>query len=995
MRKTTLALIPITIVGLLLRGLHLEWQPLWWDEGYSAYVSTESLPQMLWLTAHDIHPPLYYALLHGWLTLLQSTKPFALRTFSLLIGTLTLPLFAWMTHLLFPQRRRLLLLATLLLLFNPMHLFYSQEIRMYALALALGIISTAFYWQLLATAQRGSRSPIVPWIGYTLSACLALYTLYYSGFLLIAHLAFALWIFRQNLRTALTALSTQLAAGLLYLPWLLYAGPKLILYVDDKVVADADQPLGLLEYGLRHLLAFTGGHLAPIELSLNVARYVGLVALLPLALIAAYRWWNQSPLRSQQEEQSLLNGRTAVTFLWFMLLIPSTIAFAVNLYRPFFPTGGERLLLFILPYFLLLIAQVIDTHWNWRSGKPIFTALLVAAIAGIVTFYTQPRYLDRDYRPLIQQAVQQGNDDDTFLAIFPWQVGFWRAYGVDPAQNSAPDSAPSDAEKLDTPIIVGPQAVLLGQGSLEWDATLAAQIDTILEEGTLWFPEPESLGSTLPAAIETYLSAQTDADPDAGVEPLFNLENRWANPTTRLTAWRRVSTPTISQPVDAQWTIGSATLQLTNSALTATEIATANQLLGIDLQWDLPPEMHEDLRVSLRLQDEEGYIWANRDYTPFGAYTIAVQPYTIERLGLMVPVGLPPGSYNLVLGIGPSDAKTLTPLKNEPSEVVAIIGQINIIAPSAILSPQRLPIQHWLAQPQRVNELTFLGFSGYKEGDRILAGDAFSPSLFLQSNSDSVPVYNLYISLLDKNGASVAGWEGWTLPNYPTIDWAAGALVRVPVRFFLPAAVSSGEYQLITGLLDPTTGTKTEPVTLGSLLVEQRAARFDAPAITFPLKDPVQFGSHISLLGYDLMAVEEGAAAKLLLHWQVLQPLLPPHHIFVHLDQKGADGLLVTLLQDDGPPITFASGAATSDAKDDSLIKAPSGSWQVGEYLTTQHRLTVPPDSVVNIDNGQLLIDGRPLMLTVGLYQPESGQRLPASVDGVVTGDSATLVGAE
>ncbi|MEZ4556700.1 MAG: hypothetical protein R2854_09695 [Caldilineaceae bacterium] len=47
-----------------LRVLRLNWQPLWWDEGYSIYFATEPLARMLNLTAHDIHPPLYYALLH-------------------------------------------------------------------------------------------------------------------------------------------------------------------------------------------------------------------------------------------------------------------------------------------------------------------------------------------------------------------------------------------------------------------------------------------------------------------------------------------------------------------------------------------------------------------------------------------------------------------------------------------------------------------------------------------------------------------------------------------------------------------------------------------------------------------------------------------------------------------------------------------------------------------------------------------------------------------
>ena len=52
-----------------------------------------------------------------------------------------------------------------------------------------------------------------------------------------------------------------LPPSLLYLPWLIYAGPKLLEYVAYKVVQDNDQPLSLLPYFGRHLSAFLVGHL--------------------------------------------------------------------------------------------------------------------------------------------------------------------------------------------------------------------------------------------------------------------------------------------------------------------------------------------------------------------------------------------------------------------------------------------------------------------------------------------------------------------------------------------------------------------------------------------------------------------------------------------------------------------------------------------------------------------------------------------------------------
>jgi hypothetical protein len=62
-----LAPVGLTLIGFGVRVSGLDLQPLWGDEGWSYYFARMALPDMLSLTARDIHPPLYYALLSGWL----------------------------------------------------------------------------------------------------------------------------------------------------------------------------------------------------------------------------------------------------------------------------------------------------------------------------------------------------------------------------------------------------------------------------------------------------------------------------------------------------------------------------------------------------------------------------------------------------------------------------------------------------------------------------------------------------------------------------------------------------------------------------------------------------------------------------------------------------------------------------------------------------------------------------------------------------------------
>ena len=76
----------VVLLALALRLLRLGFQPLWWDEGWSVYFAKTTLGSMARLTAVDIHPPLYYALLHFWIALFGAS-PLALRLLSVLAGT--------------------------------------------------------------------------------------------------------------------------------------------------------------------------------------------------------------------------------------------------------------------------------------------------------------------------------------------------------------------------------------------------------------------------------------------------------------------------------------------------------------------------------------------------------------------------------------------------------------------------------------------------------------------------------------------------------------------------------------------------------------------------------------------------------------------------------------------------------------------------------------------------------------------------------------------
>jgi hypothetical protein len=269
-------------------------------------------------------------------------------------------------------------------------------------------------------------------------------------------------------------------------------------------------------------------------------------------------------------------------------------------------------------------------------------------------------------------------------------------------------------------------------------------------------------------------------------------------------------------------------------------------------------------------------------------------------------------------------------------------------------------MQHELRVPVEDEGLRLLGYSGVEAEALLLAGDEVELLLFLHNRGRQPPPRHLYVSLLDTAGNGVAGWEGWPLPHYPTQTWAEGALAQVPVHFFLPPDLAAGQYHLTAGFLDPATVQKSIPANLTLVEVVRRPVAFTAPPTHIPVAPPVQFGTHARLSGYTVTRLDD--TLQLTVIWEVLQTLLPPHHIFVHVyDAAGR-----RVAQSDGPPVNDAG-------------RAPTGSWLPGEYLPTEHVILLPAAT-----------EG-PLTLQLGLYLPATGERLPATAEGRAIGDSATI----
>ena len=195
----------LVLLGAFLRFYRLGAQSLWVDELLT--ISAANIGGTLGRGAlSNIQGPLHAVLIHFIARL--STSEVALRGLSALAGTATIPV----VYLLGRDMagRRTGLVAATLITVSPFAVWYSQEVRNYALLIFLASVSTLAAWRIMVA---GTRS----WRSYAVTMTLALYSNLSAAFLWLAHALFGLGRLARMHRVMKWA-ATCVIIGLLVVP---------------------------------------------------------------------------------------------------------------------------------------------------------------------------------------------------------------------------------------------------------------------------------------------------------------------------------------------------------------------------------------------------------------------------------------------------------------------------------------------------------------------------------------------------------------------------------------------------------------------------------------------------------------------------------------------------------------------------------------------------------------------------------------------------------
>ncbi|MBI3913352.1 MAG: glycosyltransferase family 39 protein [Chloroflexi bacterium] len=862
----------ITLLGFALRSIRLDFQPLWWDEGYSIFFATRPFAELLQRTALDIHPPFYYIVLQFWIGLFGATDT-AVRLLSVFIGTLSIPLLYLLARTIFRDPRPAWI-ATLLLALSPLHIYYSQEVRMYGLVTALALASTYFFVCLLEKAEWSKRDLPIAAL-YALSMTAALYTQYFAAFLIVFQFVYVALFARKAFARWLALWLTIFS---LYLPWIIYAGGQLYAYVSSKVAIESYAPLDPLTFLLQHLAAFSVGHLTDWQ-------FLGAASVLPigLAIIGARNY-------------SLTHPHTPIPT--YSLFIPLALGYLVNLLFSFHPIRYERLLLFAAPAFYLLAAAGIAAIKRYALALSALFVICASSALSLFNFYSAPRYPQDDYRPLIAQMQSLAQADDNFLAIYPWQIGYLAAYYRGARLNII--ETPNDAW-------------INNAGKMQ------SGVNALLQKNPrVWLPALQTQGRLLEDALDAYFRPQN-----------YSVSDAWFG-TTRLELFARSSDPArATKPLAFQEDIS-----IGNWGVSLEPIIAGQEFARVWFDWGSNPPT--DVNFSLRLTDRNGNIWAQED-RDFAS--------GMQRVGLAVPAGTPPGEYSLRLAL--YHARIGQPIRpaDDATRADSLLASIKIAAPAQPLTQN---IQQRVAADY-ANGMRLLGYDAPIEPLR--PGFSGGVTLYWQTTRALAENYHAILVLKDSLGRTVAESRANLARGvYPPTDWHAGEMVRDPQALLVFGDAGDGAYQLQIAL-ENRNGTRErttdgrDAIALGTVEVKSRAHYFGAPAATNRAEDRLE--NVARLIGYDV--IRNPNSARVVLYWQALSAPRVSYSGFAHLVDAN-DHLIAQRDQIPG------NGAL------------PTTSWVSGEYLIDAYDIALPESAPRGI-----------YKIRVGMYDPITGARLVVS----------------
>ncbi len=405
----------ILILAALLRMINLN-QSLWLDEAINI-ISVKSLgfwETVLVYPRYDFHPPGYFALMWGWARLFGDSE-ISVRLPSVIFGVTTVVLCYLISTKLFS--RRVALLAAFFLAINPLHIYYSQEARMYAFSTFAVALNYYFFIKLFKGGKGG--------VGFVISLILVMMSDYVAYFILPAQLIFLTSEKKQNILKWVKLVSISSVVMLLWLPFFI---PQF----RSGLQTATNTPGWRQVVGSTHIkdLGLIPSKMIIGRISLaNKNIYYPVIGLLSILFAVI-----------------IFNSRSKLLLSW--LILPVLFVWLVSFFIPIL--SYFRLLYLSVPFVILLSLGLNSFPKIWQKSSIVFVAAIFAICSLLYllnsSFHREDwlglsRYLSSQHATVLIENNQK---------LSPLDYYGNNSFKVLPALTKAPITVTSDLIPLDT-----------------------------------------------------------------------------------------------------------------------------------------------------------------------------------------------------------------------------------------------------------------------------------------------------------------------------------------------------------------------------------------------------------------------------------------------------------------------------------------------------------------------------------------------------------------
>jgi len=407
-RKVLSLSIGLFLFSMALRLFHLKNQSLWLDEAVIfSQISKDSIYEVIASVEGHLGP--FYHVLIFLFSKIAGTSEWALRFPSAMFGSISVVLTYLVARKIFDDK--LALIASFFMMFSPIHIWYSQEARMYSLWIMLILLCT--YVFMLAV----EKSNLKRWLIFTICASCSIWTYLNSAFFFVGMFLFLLLQYKQYKKQIIIfSFCMTLVIASFY--------PGIIAFLNKESMGiGSSRPTGIFDLAYAFLAFSFGTTFGPSLVEIRslknslgtsaaleqlVINYGTLLIPAIIAAISLFIYSSIKLFKYHPDNQKL--------FFATMFITPALAIFLIAYFAESIPFN-VRYMLCALPFYYMLLALGM----KYLSGIFLpLSMILIFSIFGISLFnhYENNKYAKVEMNKAIAYASSHMKENDKSLIFY-------------------------------------------------------------------------------------------------------------------------------------------------------------------------------------------------------------------------------------------------------------------------------------------------------------------------------------------------------------------------------------------------------------------------------------------------------------------------------------------------------------------------------------------------------------------------------------------------